>query len=31
MQEALDIWEVEMKFKNNPAIAPATKERHARP
>jgi len=23
MQEALDIWEVEMKFKNNPEIAPA--------
>jgi addiction module HigA family antidote len=28
MQEALDIWEVEMKFKNNPSIAPAIKERH---
>lgn len=25
MQEALDIWEVEMKFKNNPAIAPSKK------
>ena len=25
MQEALDIWEVEMKFKNNPAIAPVSK------
>ena len=22
MQEAVDIWEVEQKFKNNPAIAP---------
>ncbi len=29
MQEALDIWEVEMKFKNNPAIAPEVKLRHA--
>lgn len=29
MQEALDIWEVEMKFKNNPAIAPTAKPRHA--
>jgi addiction module HigA family antidote len=29
MQEALDILEVKMKFKNNPAIAPATKVRHA--
>lgn len=29
MQEALDIWEVEMKFKKNPAIAPAVKPRHA--
>jgi len=22
MQEAVDLWEVEQKFKNNPAIAP---------
>ena len=29
MQEALDIWEVEMKFKNNPEIAPAINRRHA--
>ena len=29
MQEALDIWEAEMKFKNNPAIAPVTRARHA--
>lgn len=27
--KALDIWEVEVKFKNNPAIAPATKVRHS--
>jgi addiction module HigA family antidote len=24
MQEALDLWEVEQKFKNNPASAPTT-------
>jgi addiction module HigA family antidote len=29
MQEALDIWEAEMKFKDNPAIAPVAKSRHA--
>ena len=29
MQEALDIWEAEMKFKKNPAIAPAAKMRQA--
>jgi addiction module HigA family antidote len=29
MQEALDIWEVEMKFKNNTAIAHSTKMRLA--
>jgi plasmid maintenance system antidote protein VapI len=25
MQEALDIWKAEMKFKNNPAMAPLSR------
>ena len=30
MQEALDIWQAEMKSKKNPAIAPAMNSRHAK-
>ena len=26
MQEAVDLWEVEQKFKNNPAIAPTVRK-----